>query len=261
LRLSSDYYLFKLTWIALAAVLLSYAARKTSGISVEVPELYLGIGIAVGCVYHLAARVRSYALRYLYMLSMLIGILLMFLLFQLPLPQWAVILLLLSYLLCMGYFIPCIPLKGRIIPLREIPYVKIGIIIWAWWAGTVMLPVYYGNAEVDLLVLESISYNRILMIFFSALLCDMGDMQEDASKGLKTIALALGKHMSVGIVFIASILWAVYNLNHKDILVILTTTCFAILVSVYALRSTESLKVRFISDGILVLYGLLHFMP
>jgi hypothetical protein len=261
LRLSSDYYLFKQIWIALAAVLLSYAARKTSGMLVQVPELYLGIGIAVGCVYHLPARVKSYTLRHLYLLSLLVGILLMFFLFQMPLPNGVVILLLISYLLCMGYFIPCIPWKGGIISLREIPYLKIGIIIWAWWAGTVLLPMYYGNAEVDLLVLESISYNRILMIFFSALLCDMGDMQADASKGLKTIALALGKHMSVGIVLIASILWAVYSLNHKDILVILTTTFFAILVSVYALRSTESLKVRFISDGILVLYGLLHFMP
>lgn len=260
MSLSSDYNLFKQIWIALAAVLLSYAARKTSGISVEVPELYLGIGIAVGCVYHLAARVRSYALRHLYVLSVLIGILLIFLLFQLPLPQGIVILLLLSYLLCMGYFIPCIPLKGRIIPLREIPYIKIGIIIWAWWAGTVMLPVYYGNIPVDADILEFTSLNRILMIFFSALLCDMGDMQEDASKGLKTIALALGKHMSVGIVFIASILWAVYSLNHKDIFVILTTTCFALLVSIYAWRSSQSLKVRFISDGILVLYGLLQLI-
>jgi len=136
-----------------------------------------------------------------------------------------------------------------------------GIIIWAWWAGTVLLPVYYGNAAVDADVLESISYNRMLMIFISALLCDMGDMQEDAKQGLKTIALALGKPMSAGIVMLASMLWAAYNLNHKDIWVILTTTIFALLVSIYALRSVQSMKVRFIADGILVLYGLLHFIP
>ena|GEM_PF-4668835 len=261
MRYTSAYYLFKQTWIATAAVLLSFVARKTAGLNVRVPELYLGIGIAVGGVYHLPTLIRSFTLRQLYFLSISIGILLMLLLLQIPIPAKLVTLLLCSYLLCMGYFIPCISWKRGIVALREIPYLKMGIIIWAWWAGTVLLPVYYGNAAVDADVLESISYNRMLMIFISALLCDMGDMQEDAKQGLKTIALALGKPMSAGIVMLASMLWAAYNLNHKDIWVILTTTIFALLVSIYALRSVQSMKVRFIADGILVLYGLLHFIP
>lgn len=256
-----DYFIFKQIWIALAAVLLSYAARKTTGLPVHVPELYLGIGLAVGAVYTLPEWIRAYSLRYLYLLSLLIGILLVILLLQMPLPIEIVIFLLVSYLLCMGYFIPCIHWKGQLIPLREIPYLKIGIIVWVWWVSTVLLPVYYGNSRVDTLALEFISYNRMLMIFFSALLCDMGDMEQDANKGLKTIAVVLGKHASLCIVLIAGIFWAMYSLHHKDILIILTTSLFVIPVSMYALHSTQSLKVRFISDGILVLYGLLHFIP
>ncbi len=258
---TSAYYLFKQTWIAIAAVLLSFVARKTVGLNVQVPELYLGIGIAVGCVYHLPFLIRSLTLRQLYFLSIGIGILLTVLLLQIPIPSKMVTILLFSYLLCMAYFIPCISWKRGIVPLREIPYLKMGIIIWAWWVGTVLLPVYYGNAAVDADVLKSISYNRMLMIFISALLCDMVDLQEDAKQGLKTIPLAFGKPMSAAIVMIASILWAASNLNHMDMWMILATTIFALLVSIYALRSRQSLKVRFMSDAILVLYGLLHFIP
>lgn len=42
--------------------------------------------------------------------------------------------------LSIGYAVPCIPFKGKLWTIREIPYMKIWVIVLAWIAGTSIVP-------------------------------------------------------------------------------------------------------------------------
>lgn len=82
-----------------------------------------------------------------------------------------------------------LPILGK--PLREIPFLKIFVIIYVWSAATVVIPIRlnWWNSDVFYPVLVS----RIIFVTMIALAFDIVHQPEDASKGLITFPTVFGE--------------------------------------------------------------------
>ena len=119
-------------------------------------------------------------------------------------------LLALWYVVDIRKFFPFI--KGRIRPLRTLPYLKIALISITWTAITVWLVVIESGLALLSVSVLLISLERLLFIFAITLPFDIRDMEQDQAMNIKTVPIMLGenktKQLAYGVLILFSLLSA-----------------------------------------------------
>jgi 4-hydroxybenzoate polyprenyltransferase len=97
-------------------------------------------------------------------------------------------------LISLGYTVPCIPWKGKLIRLRDLPGIKIFLISLVLGLTTVLLPVLATDSFLVLprTLLYFVFLRRIFFIFAITIPFDIRDMEYDRQSGTMTIPLLLG---------------------------------------------------------------------
>lgn len=109
--------------------------------------------------------------------------------------QWS--LLIPATVVATVYILPIIPLGGKWIKLRELPYFKIFIIVAVWMVLS-LLPLVSEtsplpqNKPLQLLLLQRLFFLLAVTIPF-----DLRDMEFDRNRGIKTLATRLGAERSI----------------------------------------------------------------
>ena len=120
--------------------------------------------------------------------------------------QWAF--LLPAAILAVIYILPIVPKGGKWLRLRELPFVKIFIIV-AVWMVLALLPLVteisplLQNRSLHVLLLQ-----RFLFLLAVTIPFDLRDMEFDRVRGIKTIATALGAERSIQISHVLLVLSA-----------------------------------------------------
>lgn len=110
------------------------------------------------------------------------------------------------------YSIPFLRYKGRLIRLRDLPYLKLFLIALNWTLITVLLPlIQYGQSynHPDLMAII------IIRFFFVLALCipfDVRDIEVDKRAGLKTIPTNIGAENSFRLAYVSLSIMAVLSL-------------------------------------------------
>ena len=107
------------------------------------------------------------------------------------------------------YILPIIPLGGKWIRLRELPYFKILIIVAVWMVLSLLplvpeiSPLPQNNA------LQLLLFQRLLFLLAVTIPFDLRDMEFDRSRGIKTLATSLGAERSIRISHLLLVLSAI----------------------------------------------------
>jgi 4-hydroxybenzoate polyprenyltransferase len=112
------------------------------------------------------------------------------------------------------YSIPFLRYNGRLIRLRDLPYLKLFIIALNWTIITVLLPlIQYGNdynhPELLCIIIERFFFVLALCIPF-----DIRDIAIDRRAGLKTIPTSIGADKSFKLAYLSLLLMLVFSLLH-----------------------------------------------
>ena len=112
------------------------------------------------------------------------------------------------------YSIPFLRYKGRLIRLRDLPYLKVFLIALNWTLITVLLPLIqygqsYNHPELMAIILERFFFVLALCIPF-----DIRDIAIDRRAGLKTIPTRIGATNSFRLAYVCLIVMAVFSLFH-----------------------------------------------
>jgi hypothetical protein len=148
------------------------------------------------------------------------------------------------------------PLFGK--PLREIPFLKIFVIIYVWAAATVVLPVRlnWWNSDVFYPVLTS----RILFITMIALAFDIVHQPEDAAKGLITFPTVFGekvKYIAIPLGLFGIFYSITISVQYGVIMAVADFGVTILLFQAHSLRSSKSFALAL--DLMLCLkFGLLY---
>ena len=110
-------------------------------------------------------------------------------------PEILVVLSLLGIITIL-YSFPVQIFNKYIFNLREIPYLKIFLIVSVWTASTVFLPVIQGDTEIFNLHVFLVFAERFFFIFAIAIQFDIRDIQADQDAGLKTIPILINRKNS-----------------------------------------------------------------
>lgn len=97
------------------------------------------------------------------------------------------------------YVTPFIPLKGKWISLRRVPFIKIFIIAIIWAIVTVALPFIneFGFSNFDDNNFQLTLLTRFLFVFAITLPFDIRDLDDDCDNHVKTIPAVIGKKTTV----------------------------------------------------------------
>lgn len=87
--------------------------------------------------------------------------------------------------------------EKKIFKLREIPYLKIFMIVSVWSVSTVILPVFQTGTDIFSLKVLLVFMERFFFIFAIAIQFDIRDMHADRQAGLKTIPILINRNNSM----------------------------------------------------------------
>lgn len=104
-----------------------------------------------------------------------------------------------SAILSTIYVLPTIPFKGKIIELRQFPFLKIFIVSIVWSLVTVALPYinYYGFNNLNNIDFILSMCKRFLFIFAITLPFDIRDLNFDNTSNIKTIPSLIGVRSTI----------------------------------------------------------------
>lgn len=144
------------------------------------------------------------------------------------LPFWFLLhLLLLSVL----YSFPVFGRPRALLPLRNIPLLKVFLIAYVWAALSVLLPLLYAGRDLwaaEHLVLFA---RRFLFIFALALLFDIRDYSRDRARGLITFPVLMGigatKVLGLGLLGLFGLLCPLYTSLNQMVALLLSGGCAA----------------------------------
>jgi 4-hydroxybenzoate polyprenyltransferase len=162
------------------------------------------------------------------------------------------------------YSLPVPANKKYFFNLREIPYLKIFVIVSVWTASTVLLPVIQADNEIFNTRVILLFTERFLFIFAIAIQFDIRDMQADREAGLKTIPILINKNNSHVLSYLSLLFCFLITFFHyrvqKDWFIIGA-------ISISILTTYLFIKIKFtenwsryyyqILDGTLLLHGIL----
>jgi 4-hydroxybenzoate polyprenyltransferase len=107
------------------------------------------------------------------------------------------------------YILPIIPLGGKWIRLRELPYFKILIIVAVWMVLSLLPLVPEINPLPQNNSLQLLLLQRLLFLLAVTTPFDLRDMEFDRSRGIKTLATRLGAERSIRLSHLLLVLSAI----------------------------------------------------
>jgi len=162
------------------------------------------------------------------------------------------------------YSVPVSENSSYLFNLREIPYLKIFVIVSVWAVSTVLLPILQAgevifNAHVILLFAE-----RFFFVFAIAIQFDIRDMQADRNAGIKTIPLLINQKKAVVLSYLSLLFCFLISFFHYQMQnewFVIEALCISLI------TTTLFLKIQFfknlgryyypVLDGALLLQGIL----
>jgi len=93
-----------------------------------------------------------------------------------------------------------LPIFGK--PLRDVPFVKMWLIVYAWVGSVFVLPLIGGTWHLHTLLMLS---ERLLFFLCIAISFDIRDIESDQRAGVATTANKLGRRKSVGLSLVAGL--------------------------------------------------------
>ena len=160
------------------------------------------------------------------------------------------------------YVLPFLKIKN--LNLRQIPFLKIALIMSVWACITALFPLLQLNLVWPWWVICLIAGERLALIGALALLFDIRDMQADNAQGLKTIPLHLGESRTLKlsnafafIFFICSVvLYGQFKLWYLIPMACLTLLMLVVVINYKPLKKHNKYYELYL-DGILLMHGLL----
>jgi 4-hydroxybenzoate polyprenyltransferase len=158
------------------------------------------------------------------------------------------------------------PVYSQKFSLRNVPYIKAGLIALVFTIVTLVIPLWGKGFETVEILLLAIS--RLFFISTLCLIFDIGDMQDDRTKGLKTLPLSLG---SVRTVLLALFLltltflieaYSAYNfiIDIKGMFALAVTYGFTALLVLKANPDRSDVYFLFFTDGMMLLPAILYII-
>lgn len=97
-------------------------------------------------------------------------------------------------IIALSYTLALFPYKGKMIRLRDIPYLKVFLIVGVVTYTTTYLPLLYGEIEINMYAPNFILLviSRALFLFAITLPFDIRDLEFDVQTNLKTFPVAIG---------------------------------------------------------------------
>jgi len=187
-----------------------------------------------------------------------LGLLLIAFFIPIPIIVYLVPLLLIVVLYTMPF------LKIKNFNLRQIPFLKIALIMLVWASATALFPLLQLNLKLPWWVVGLVFCERLALIGTLALLFDIRDMQTDAVQGLKTIPLHLGESKAIKLsnafaflFFICSfLLYSQLKLWYLIPMAGVTFLMLLVVINYQPLKKNNSYYDLYL-DGILLMHGLL----
>jgi 4-hydroxybenzoate polyprenyltransferase len=197
-------------------------------------------------------------------------------LFYIAFTTALVVLVLTAFLIHIRYILYLIPLllivvlyalpflKIKNFNLRQIPFLKIALIMSVWACITALFPLLQLNLIWPWWVICLIAGERLALIGALALLFDIRDMQADNTQGLKTIPLHLGESRTLKlsnvfafVFFICSVvLYGQFKLWYLIPMACLTLLMLVVVINYKPLKKHNKYYDLYL-DGILLMHGLL----
>ena len=134
--------------------------------------------------------------------------------------------------IALSYTLALIPYRGGWLRLRDIPYLKIFLIVGVVTYITVCLPMLYQfSAEIFWSSMMLIAFSRALFLFAITLPFDIRDLDFDRNTNLKTIPGRIGVKKSKVLSLVALALFAVTELIIYNSATGSGTVCTALIIS------------------------------
>ena len=165
------------------------------------------------------------------------------------------------------YIIPCIPYKGKILPLRKLPYVKIFLIVTVWTLATVLFPFVneYGFHNLGDINFQLVLVGRAIFIFAITLPFDIRDLKLDKVRKIATIPSTIGKVATIIlsetllIIYAGIIYWQCFELDlltQNQFTSFMYTITISMIIISLAIRRRPELYFSFLIEGTMII---LHF--
>lgn len=164
------------------------------------------------------------------------------------------------------YSFPAFHLQRRSYSLREIPFVKIFLIVIVWSVTTVVLPAVQMDVSWKGIPVLLVFAERFIFLFALAILFDVRDMELDKRSRLKTIPVIMGKRnsilASIGLLFLFFAISLIHYASFSPILLpafIISTFITFIFIMYTRLKPIPYFHYR-LFDGTLLFQPLLVFI-
>jgi 4-hydroxybenzoate polyprenyltransferase len=156
------------------------------------------------------------------------------------------------------------PIHSEKLTLRNVPYIKTGLIALVFTIVTLVIPLWGKGFEIVEILLLAIS--RLFFISTLCLIFDIGDIQDDRTKGLKTFPLTLGPVRTVFLALFLLILtflieaYSTYNftIDVKGMFALTVTYGVTAFLVLKANPSRSDVYFLFFTDGMMLLPAILY---
>ncbi|MCG9910415.1 MAG: UbiA family prenyltransferase [Flavobacteriales bacterium] len=166
-----------------------------------------------------------------------------------------------SGIVSLVYFLPIIPNGGKRIRLRDIPFLKIGLVAFVWSWTTVAAPcMAYGNPIPGWLPLFGFQF---FLCFGLTLPFDIRDREHDRQAGTKTWTTRFGITYTKLIAlscFLMALFSAVFAFPEPFIYAIVLLTGMASILVFYTNPNRSELYYGGLLDGVFVMQGFIFFL-
>lgn len=147
--------------------------------------------------------------------------------------------------------------------LRHIPWLKVFLIAYVWAIVTAELPLLILSEETEPLFYGSLFWERFVFFLAITLPFDIGDLQEDKERGVKTLVMVLGiQGVKVSSFLLILVFWAIVYFNYSIFYFwIQGLLVLSIVIVIFLIKNeTSPLYYRRILDGSILFYALLTLL-
>lgn len=183
-------------------------------------------------------------------------------------PVKVIVLLFMIALLSLLYSLPLIPWKRRRYRLREILFVKLGVVAFCWAMMAVHIPLVEANLAIDRAVLYAQFLSMALFIFALCIPFEIRDIELEKSRGLKTIPIVFGIRVSrisavIVLIVCAGLHYYLYSRAYVSIITliaIISSFLISGLMVIFSGDKPSDFYCKFYVDGLMILQFLLVYL-